>query len=242
MTSIRTTAPGLLLVFLVACSATPEPAMRVSMFGANSQDVLGGVAHWRIVAEDTASSITDCLDGGSDSRCASEAASLKGKPVYLYATDSVMPFGRAFHGYLQDALLERGIQVAGERRNAVVVQTTAQLLPRDGTVPTGDFPGAATMVASGLVLVDYATAGLVGLGAAFDRTLSQSEVGNGSQVVISTSLLVEGRHVLQRTAGYYVPEVDRQHYVSGAPPALPPVAVGDSAESPPVATLKVVQE
>lgn len=241
---IRNTATGLLLAALAACSPTPYPGPQSSsIFGFGGQDVLGGAAHWHSLADETAAAIAGCLTGrASIGRCASEAGALKGKAVYLDASESAMPFGRAFHLYLMDALLGRGVAIATDRKDAILVATSAQLLHRDGKVPVGDFPGTGAALASGIVLLDFASAGLVALGGAFDYAQFRSEFGNGAQVVISTALFADGRHVMRRSTGYFIADADRSQFVSNAPPAVPPPAGASAAAPPPVATFKIVQD
>jgi len=225
-----------------ACSPAPHPGFGNSVLVGETQPIISGVVHWRALAESTAASVAECIDGGWDARCGVEASVLANRPVFISDTEYASPFGRVFDDFLILSLLDRGVAITDRREGAVVVSTVAHLVARDGKLPSGDFPGPASALAGGLALVDYTTVGLVALGGAVDYWQSRNAFGNGTQLVVASSLSVEGRPVMRRIRAFYVPETDRRQYASSSPWRPSGAAGASSSESLPLATFKMVDE
>lgn len=242
MNVLRLTVLIILAATITACAPAPHPGIGNSLITGERQPVVAGVAQWQVLAAATANEIKDCLAGRKPGRCMAESDELSKKPIYIGGTEISSAFGRAFQDMLVEQLLARNIMVTGDPANAIMVSTVTHMVDRSGKLPMGDFPGAGAAFAGGLVLVNYTTAGLAALGGAVDYFQYRNAYGNGPQVVVTTGLSVEGRGIMRRVAGFYIPDTDRTQYASNSPWGLAPVVPNRSKTPLPVTTFKIVKD
>ncbi|MBT5494629.1 MAG: hypothetical protein HOK54_02690 [Alphaproteobacteria bacterium] len=229
---------------LAACLPTSYPGFdgpQVSGHGQHEQSILSKLTHWRQLASQTAESIRGCLNAEGEKSRNSKCGVKSDHAVYLANTDMTSPFGRAFHDLLSTELLERGIRLSDKPGNAVIVRTNTRLVERDGILPAGDFPGPVTALSGGLVLTNFAIPGLVALGGAADYLQFRKDYTQGSQLLVTTSLHLDGILLRQFAQSFYIPSTDRVQYASGLPHPAPSIS-RKSATTPSVAVFKIVND
>jgi hypothetical protein len=220
------------LILAAGCAQRPVPIAQPLVF----QETLTGAAHWRLLAKDTADLIDDCLAGRTRQDylrgierliCPHPVPGIESRPLFVEQADSAMPFGRAFHGYLTDALVSRGRLVSFTPEGANLVRYRMEILGRTGKLP---LPGDFTVLGAGLwSLRNSDSAGRMFITGAIADVYYNLYFKDGdydlAQVVFTTSLMAGDRLVMQRTDGFYVPAADLAHYASLAPRAdlVPPL-------------------
>lgn len=227
---------------LGACSSNPYPELKNAHVGSDEQSeqtILSKLTHWRQLASQTAESIRACVHSKGRDTGKSVCNAKSDTAVYLANTNTTSPFGRAFRDFLNAELSARNIRLSDKPENAVIVRTDTQLVDRDGILPARDFPGPAAAISGGLVLANFATAGLVALGGAADYLQVRRNYTQGSQLLVTTSLYRDGSLMRSFANIFYIPTTDRLHYASGLPRPTPSVS-GKPAPTPTVAVFKIV--
>lgn len=198
-------------VALSCAGCASKPLMpQAEKYPVMSQKKPMAVQHWAAIASDVASETKAKLDQNNflNSRA-------------LYVAPGNTAFEQAFSKYMVSNLLERGIPVSDSPRGAVEVKYEVQVVQhRSGFNPQEQsyVPGTATAGVAGMWILrdavlhasrDAWIAGTVGIAAAYDiyKYLEKDKnltTATGTELVISTSIVDDGRYQMHKTDAYYI--------------------------------------
>jgi len=205
----------MLLVLLVTlsllwgCAQAPVPAT----YKISSQKKLQAAHHWDILASDVAQQAYLFL---------SQNGELRGMPMYVSAPD-ITPFDGIFRNLLIAQLLERGLQVSDSDQSAITMDYRAQLLRHGNRTirqPTVKYSALALGIKVARDVADWATEDIlnlgVGLGVLADmgRSATTGDVPS-IEVIVTTSMVLNGRYMMHKSDIYYINEPDWWHYGYG---------------------------
>jgi len=212
MTALRNPERSIMThrVWLAACAAllatgcaTAIPEART--FPPAEQKKALSVRHWGMIAEDAVERTRQAV-----ARAALPAA----QPLFV-AERAQTDFDRAFRNYMVTGLVDAGVPVAAHPQDAVEIQYETQVVRHAVRDPlaAGYQPGTATAGVAGFWVLRDAfrtwpsgsavaatIAGATGLDAY--RALNPGETG--AELLLTISIVQEGRYVLRSTDAYYI--------------------------------------
>ncbi len=207
------------LITLAGCtphSQTPFPVT----YKYSTQQKMQAAHHWDILAQDIAIQTQKTLT----------YAGKQDESVYVDFVNS--PYGEGFRDFLMTGLVNRGLKILSEKREAsLIVRYKAQLVyhieDRWTRLPPGFITASATVLAGGVLVLrealEYgssaaqtATAVGVGIGIAAIADALSGRFTKGlphSEVILTTSLIDGDIYLMRKTDIYYINDVDFHHYV-----------------------------
>jgi hypothetical protein len=208
---------------LACCAPIPVPTTYPISF----QPKMQSVAHWQILADDTAAELALHLDAS--------------RPVYVAHRYPRSEFGQAFEGYLTTALVNRGIAVSGSPVAATTVDYGVQRIDHQARMIGRSPPGLFTLLGFGVWLGHQAathwggTGWVAGIPAGVVADLADGVITapTNTEVVITVAAVsADGRYLFREDRNYYVNDADGDEYpdaplviASGTAMALPSRAV-----------------
>ena len=194
--------------------ASPVPV--AENFPLSYQKVARTAHHWDVVADDVVEQTTGAVK---------EIASLNGRPLYLTpaAVDTV--FDAAFHDFLLNRMLTRGVtvnvcpvkQTAGlAEAPAVQVNYSTRVVQHSASM-SAYRPGALTALGFGVFAghelgvmaslpVQYgAGAGLLAL---TDIAAGHVALPTHTEIIVTTTIVENNHYLMRRSDVYYVPDAD----------------------------------
>ncbi len=210
-----------LLTMLTGCmTQTPVPVT----YQYSTQQKMQAAHHWDILAQDVAKQTQQTLTH----------AGRQGEPVYVDFINS--PYGVGFHDFLKTRLVNSGLKILAEKREAsLMVRYKAQLLyhveDRQTRLPPGFLSASATALAGSVWVLreafEYGTSGVqaaavtgVVIGAAAIGDALSGRFTKGlphSEVILTTSLIDGDIYLMRKTDIYYINDVDFHHYLPPLP-------------------------
>jgi hypothetical protein len=167
--------------------------------------------HWDVLAEDVAQQTLRTLAANE---------SLAGRNVHVLPPPDRTPFNRAFSNFLITRLVNRGMPVSERPDDAVTVQYETQLV-RHGSNRYAHLPGSLTVLTAGVwVFRDLAWSSSGALPASL-LMAGLADWGMGylaggatpTELVVTTSILEDGRYVMRRSDIYYLEDTDLALFV-----------------------------
>lgn len=197
---------AMLASLLAAGCATSIPEART--FPQAEQKKALSVRHWGMIAEDAVARTHQAVE---------RAALPAEKPLFV-AERGQTDFDRAFRNYMMTGLLDAGMPVAASPQGAVEIQYETQVVRHALRDPlaAGYKPGVATAGVAGFwVLRDAfgsgsAAAATIAGAAGLDAYRAHNPGETGVEMLLTVSIVQEGRYVLRSTDAYYI-EPDDAH-------------------------------
>ena len=188
---------------LVGCSQVPKPTAHLISY----QKKMQAAQHWQVLAADVACQVAE------------EYASVASPGVYVEPGKGV--FGDAFTQLLNTELVNAGIPITSNPRNAVILSFDVQLVRH-----RADWPhrrdrtqlGFWTVVGTGIRVARNVTENMIiPAGVALDLWSGTWTTLPEHEVLITTSMEKDGNFVMRRSDLYYVNDVDSGHYAQRTP-------------------------
>lgn len=193
--------------------ASPVPV--AENFPLSYQKVARTSHHWDVVADDVVEQTTGAIK---------EIASLNGRPIYLSPAAVNTVFDAAFHDFLLNRMVTRGVtvnvcpakQTAGlDEAPPVQVNYSARVVEHSASM-SAYRPGALTALGLGVVAahglegaslpVLYGTgAGLLALA---DIAAGQEALPTRTEIIVTTTIVENNHYLTRRSDVYYVPDAD----------------------------------
>lgn len=229
-----TTATTLLLSMLLSgCASTrTEYQVPVPMHHAKEyQTQLQSVRHWDIIADDVAQQSMQEIS----------KRELGLLPVRVVAESEDSPFGKALHEFLVTRMFNKGINLAQTTAGTLSLQYNVQAVHFMGerSNPSRPYivPGSVTALTAGVLVfhdaaehitASLAKANLLTGAVAADLLLANNEANRNKEshpipnmeIIVTTSLVMNGSYIMRRSDIYYVNDPD--HHLYQAPVARKP--------------------
>lgn len=192
--------PAALASLLAAGCATSIPEART--FPQAEQKKALSVRHWGMIAEDAVARTQQAV---------ARAALPPTRPLFV-AERGQTEFDRAFRNYMVTGLVEAGVAVAASPQGAVEIQYETQVVRHALRDPlaAGYQPGTATAGVAGFwVLRDAfrsgsAAAATIAGAAGLDAYRAHNPGETGVEMLLTVSVVQDGRYVLRSTDSYYI--------------------------------------
>lgn len=209
----------LALIFLTFCMGCGSAVPVATTHSWDTQRKMQAARHWQILAEDLAGQVKKCITGQDG---------LKHLPVYVVPKEG-SPFEEIFHELLISELMDRGVAVSQTTEGAMEMEYNAWILEHSDRnyqkIPIKFTAlGAGILVARNYSNVDawmdrQKTRNLLGMGAATgilaDVVMSRyAGAPSHNEVIITTTLSLDGILHLHQSDIYYINDPDAGHYAS----------------------------
>lgn len=201
MKSMKFASIAILAALLGACSNQPVGIW----YPISEQKKVSAVHQWGLIAADAAEQ-TQSLINRSDG--------LIKKPFYV-AESSNSHFERGFRNYMISSLVNRGVNVATSKEGAIEVSYETQVVRHGASFDPSVFgykPGMATGGVTAFWVLREASRSISPVGSAAIAAAGidtyEALKPTGVELLLTTSIIQEGRYVLRNTDAYYIEKAD----------------------------------
>ena len=202
MKSTKFVSIAILAALLGPCSNQPVG----SWYPISEQKKVSAVHQWGLIASDAAEQ-TQLLINRSEN--------LMKKPFYVAENNSNSHFERGFRNYMISSLVNRGVNVATSKEDAIEVSYETQVVRHGASFDPGTFgykPGIATGGVTAFWVLREASRSIspVGTAAIAAAGIDTYEVlkPTGVELLLTTSIIQDGRYVMRNTDAYYIEKAD----------------------------------
>jgi len=179
--------------------------------------------HWDVLADDIARQTQAAVGRGG--------SPMKGKAIYIQPAGT-SPFDHAFRNFLITRLVNRGLPVTSEAKDAQAISYETQLVRHESSRYT-HVPGTLTALTAGIWVVRDivgsassaipTTIGMAGLG---DYALGQyAGEATHTELIVTTSIMEQSRYIFRKTDIYYIEDEDVDQFAEVADTPLKQLGV-----------------
>jgi hypothetical protein len=199
-----------LFVFMAGCTRIPQPAS----YAYSEQQKMQASHHWNVLANDVANQINNQLIQSDYIDKAVFVKSTCGSDAVPCERGETTQFNEAFRDLLITQLVHFGVPTSIEKQVADIkvdykVQVVYHATNRS-TVP----PGVLTALTAAIMVVRNASIEIqsLALGAGLDIMDAAGPRNGHYEVIITTSMVADGKYLFRTSDLYYINDPDFWHY------------------------------
>lgn len=207
---MRTVSILIVFIFMAACTRIPQPAS----YAYSEQQKMQASHHWDVLASDVANQINNQLIQSDYVDKAVFVKSTCGSDAVPCERGQTTQFNEAFRDLLITRLVHFGVPTSIEKQVAdIKVDYKVQVVYHAANRST-IAPGALTMLTAAILVVRNAPAEVqaLALAAGLDIMNSAAPRNGHYEVIITTSMVADGKYLFRTSDIYYINDPDFWHY------------------------------
>ncbi len=207
---MRTVSILIVFIFMAACTRFPQPAS----YAYSEQQKMQASHHWDVLASDVANQINNQLIQSDYIDKAVFVKSTCGSDAVPCERGQTTQFNEAFRDLLITRLVHFGVPTSIEKQVAdIKVDYKVQIVYHAANRST-TAPGALTVLTAAILVVRNAPIEIqaLALAAGLDIMDAASPRNGHYEVIITTSMVADGKYLFRTSDIYYINDPDFWHY------------------------------